>query len=359
MSNNPQHFSVYDTPPPAYGQSTSGTSNPPSEPGAPGVYGAYTGYAPSYNPILGQNYTPVIMAPTAPSVDYPYNSNYAPGERPGLYPLLPADPSTTALKAFFRKYEISPTFQEDVDVIRKYDIIIIGDDSTSMRDPSRYLSYRTNTVVNMTRWDELKETVAVVTELACILDDDGIDVRFLNEGKPHKNISSQEQVMALFNRAPTGRTPLTRVLREVMAMPTRKPKLILIVTDGEPNDDDGYDDSDKFLELVVNRDAQNNRIGILVCTSAEKQMKWLQRVDKEAKHVDVVDDYYSEREQILEIQGSGFSYSHGDHVLKMLLGPILQKYDDLDEKPLKRSTQSGSVRRSSNTKQKSSDCIII
>ena len=240
------------------------------------------------------------------------------------------------LRDFFRKYEISPTFQEDIDTIRKYDIVIIADDSGSMAEPSKYLSYRTGKFVEKTRWDELQETLEVIVELAILLDDDGIDLWFLNVENPIKNITSKQTIMDQFNRRPQGRTPLTKVLLRVMqeSSASGKPKLILIATDGEPNTDDGYNDCDNFLRVLKTRNVNMNRVGILACTTSDKQMEWLERVDVEAEHVDVVDDFLSEREQILKIQGRGFTYSHGDHILKMLLGPILQKYDDLDEKPL-------------------------
>lgn len=241
------------------------------------------------------------------------------------------------LKEFYTKYEISPYIQEDIDEVRKYDIFIIIDDSSSMKEPSKYLSLSTNTFVKKTRWDEAHETVDIISELAVILDDDGIDVRTLNVDMMY-NIRTTEQVSSLFNKVPHGRTPLTRVLREVMNTPFKKPKLILIVTDGEPNDDDGYSDCDNFYNLLKTRDADKNRIAILACTTSETQMEWLNKIDKIAEHVDVVDDYISEREEILSVQGVDFPYSHGDHILKMLLGPILQKYDDLDEKKFVRSS---------------------
>jgi len=235
---------------------------------------------------------------------------------------------------FFTKYDISRTFQEDIDEIKKYDIIVIADDSGSMKEPSRYLSFDSNCIVNGTRWNELKETVAIVTELAVLLDDDGIDIRFLNDSTYYSNITTPQQVMSLFNRQPQGRTPLTRVLSEVMNYESLsgKPRLILIITDGEPNNDSGYNDCDNFYRLLKNRNAKNNRISILACTTSDNQMDWLNKIDKDAQHVDVIDDYLSERDQILAVQGKSFSYSHGDHIVKMLLGPILQKYDDLDEK---------------------------
>jgi hypothetical protein len=236
------------------------------------------------------------------------------------------------LKDFFTKYEISPYIQEDIDEVRKYDITMIIDDSGSMLEPSSYLSFETNTFVTKTRWDEARETVNVVTKLAVLLDDDGIDVRTLNIDTVHTNIVNKEQIASIFNNTPNGRTPLTRVLREVMNTPSKKPKLILIVTDGEPNDDNGYSDCDNFYHLLASRNAELNRIAILACTTSAQQMEWLNKIDKITRHVDVIDDFLTEREQILKVQGHDFSYSHGDHVLKMLLGPILQRYDDLDEK---------------------------
>lgn len=277
---------------------------------------------------------------------------------PGYSSIYPQDDNNAKLKDFYRKYEISPLFQEDIECVKKYDIHVIADDSGSMVEPSEYLSFRTNKFVKKTRWDELQETVEVITELAILLDDDGIDLWFLNVRDPIKNVTCRETIMKQFNRVPRGRTPLTSVLRRVMQEPSvsGKPKLILIITDGEPNNDDGYDDSDNFLRLLKSRDVDNNRVSILACTSSDTHMQWLNRVDEEAKHVDVIDDYLTERTQILNVQGSSFSYSHGDHILKMLLGPVLQKYDDLDEKPIKKPTGSVSLNRRN---KKQNDCVIL
>jgi len=265
-----------------------------------------------------------------------YQNTYQPQYNPGVVVVSLENNRNILLKDFFRRYEISPLFQEDISCVKKYDIIVIADDSSSMTEPSEYLSFKTNKITKKTRWDELQETIEIIAELAVLLDDDGIDLWFLNVDNPIKNVTSKETVMQHFNRSPSGRTPLTKVLKRVMeeSSVSGKPKLILVATDGEPNDDDGYDDSENFLNLLKKRNVDKNRVSILACTSSDKQMKWLERVDTEAKHVDVIDDYNSEYKQIIAIQGKSFSYSRGDHILKMLLGPILQKYDDLDEKPI-------------------------
>jgi len=261
----------------------------------------------------------------------PYNPGFQPPYNPS-YQARPVD-KFELLKEFFRKYDISQIFQEDVDSILKYDIVIIADDSTSMTTPSTYISFKTNNEVTNTRWDELRETIEVIIELAICLDNVKIDIHFLNIESPLKNITSMEQLVPYFNRVPRGSTPLTKVLKRVMDEPTIKPKLILIATDGEPNDDDQKNDCDNFINLLKMRDSERNRIGILACTT--QKLEYLNIVDKKTKHVDIIDDYKSEYNEIISIQGKDFSYTHGDHVLKMLLGPLLQKYDELDEIPIK------------------------
>lgn len=45
----------------------------------------------------------------------------------------------------------------------------------------------------------------------------------------------------------------------------------------------------------------------------------------------VVDDYQSERAQILKAQGSNFRFTYGDYLCKALLGSIDPEFDQLDE----------------------------
>lgn len=285
----------------------------------PGKYYAYQSDLPLKNDNYNYQDTQSLYPSYAQPVNYHTNNNIT---------------KQAKLKEFFRKYEISPCFQEDISAASEYEIIVIADDSTSMRDPSDYLSIYNGRIVYGTRWTELQMTIEVLAEIGVILDDDGIDIWFLNRQEPVKNIRSAEEVKILFRDDPTGRTPLTAVLKKVMAQPTVKPKLILIATDGEPNDDDGYSDTDGFITLLSNRDFERNRIAILVCTTSEKTMKWLNDVEKKCKRVDVIDDFATEKSEILKVQGKDFTYTIGDHILKMILGPIFQKFDDLDEKPL-------------------------
>ncbi|CAF1536043.1 unnamed protein product [Rotaria sordida] len=48
--------------------------------------------------------------------------------------------------------------------------------------------------------------------------------------------------------------------------------------------------------------------------------------------MDVADDYRSEREEIRKVQGKNFPFSFGDYVVKILMGPIDNWFDPLDER---------------------------
>src|SRR5690606_8281934 len=140
-----------------------------------------------------------------------------------------------------------------------------------------------------TRWTHLKMVVEVVTKLGTILDSDGIDIWLLNERKvpitnPYtgeknrqifKNIRTMEEVNQIFDEDPEGLTPLTNVTRSVIESKSSKKKSITIATDGKPNNPDGYDDVDNFIDLLKYRDAKNNRISILALTNEKNTMAWL------------------------------------------------------------------------------------
>ncbi|VBB17580.1 hypothetical protein YASMINEVIRUS_43 [Yasminevirus sp. GU-2018] len=282
-------------------------------------YQEYTNY-PKYERDTQNSVIQPVLPPSVPLEipSPPYNPSFV------------DDKEDAKLQDFFVRNEISPYFQEDVCELAKYDIVLVCDDSSSMKEMSEYLSPKTNEIVKKTRWHELRETVEMIVELATLLDDDGIDVWFLNRASPYKNITTPEQVMKLFKKQPNGSTPLTATLKKVMDEPLKKPRLILIITDGEPNNE-GVSDCDAFKQLLKYRDSKNNRIGILACTTNDTTMNWLNILDKDIEDLDVTDDYITERDDILKIQGSYFEYTRTDHLIKMMLGPILKKYNDLDE----------------------------
>ncbi|CAF1475430.1 unnamed protein product, partial [Rotaria sordida] len=63
----------------------------------------------------------------------------------------------------------------------------------------------------------------------------------------------------------------------------------------------------------------------------EKCMSYLNDWDRAIPNLDVVDNYESEKEEILSIQGKSFPFSFGDYVVKVLMGGIDSWFDMLDE----------------------------
>ncbi|CAF1209767.1 unnamed protein product [Adineta steineri] len=110
-------------------------------------------------------------------------------------------------------YVVSPIFAEKLNKLKGYEIVFICDDSGSMKAP---LGDVTNPLgPQKTRWDELKETVSIVVDLASVFDPDGIDVYFLNR-ESMVNVRKSSELENIFAVEPEGSTPIVPVLRQVL-----------------------------------------------------------------------------------------------------------------------------------------------
>ena len=75
---------------------------------------------------------------------------------------------------------------------------------------------------------------------------------------------------------------------------------------------------------------------IVSCTDEEDTMSYLNNWDRALPRLDVVDDYKSEKNEVLRVQGRSFRFTFGDYVVKSLLGSIDPSLDNLDEHKLSR-----------------------
>jgi hypothetical protein len=239
-------------------------------------------------------------------------------------------PIPDAFAYYFQKYQISPYYRNDLMTLSQFDIIMVLDDSGSMG---------TATDVG-TRWGELKQMAAAVIDLGVLLDSDGIDVMFLNRGV-RRGVRSMNDVHDLFSRPPSGCTPLSKRVREAMNLPRQnpqKPILLLIATDGVPDTGEryghpDYDSVDIFrYVLEKERDPTKVFVSIIKCSDRDNETGYLDRMDRELLNLDVIDDYASERNEVLAKQPRGFVYSPGDNIARFLLGSVYPKYDNMDEK---------------------------
>eukprot|EP01059_Diplonema_ambulator_P014802 TRINITY_DN257_c0_g1_i2.p1 TRINITY_DN257_c0_g1~~TRINITY_DN257_c0_g1_i2.p1 ORF type:complete len:293 (+),score=92.14 TRINITY_DN257_c0_g1_i2:466-1344(+) len=239
---------------------------------------------------------------------------------------------TERLQRILTKYEITIAEASDLVALEGYEIVFVIDDSGSMSLPSEPASKRT-LGKNRSRWEELGETVKMVAELACVFDDDGIDLYFLNR-PALKGIKSADDatLVAALSSDPSGGTPLTETVQRVVNDfgSSERPVLMLIATDGEPNGGPG-----RFVDLVTHIVKKKNtsrtfKFQILACTDDASAVSWLDDFDKRFDEVDVTDDYWTERDQVLK-SGRCHKFNRSDWVTKALLGPIIRKFDAWDE----------------------------
>ena len=115
-------------------------------------------------------------------------------------------------KIIAQQYEIKPEFCQKLRQLEGFEIILLCDDSGSM-----------STIVDdnkdpfgkkMTRWDELKNTVRIVVDIASTLDKNGLDLYFLNR-PPIYNVANFDQVQVAFQYQPNGYTPLSQTIDRI------------------------------------------------------------------------------------------------------------------------------------------------
>ena len=76
------------------------------------------------------------------------------------------------LSDFITKHEISTDYAIKLRQLEGYDIVVICDDSGSMKTPVS--TPNTKSFLSLpTRWQEMQNIVSIITEVSIILDDDG------------------------------------------------------------------------------------------------------------------------------------------------------------------------------------------
>ena len=213
--------------------------------------------------------------------------------------------------------------------LRDYEIVIVCDDSGSMKTPVD------NTP--RTRWDELCSIVKMVIRIGVIFDSNGVDIHFLNR-ESYVNVTNPETVDKAFEKPPRGFTPLVPVLNRIfesrLADQGRDKKLLVFVaTDGAPTDGNGNEVIDELERCMKEtRRADTTHVSFLLCTDEPACVRYMAKWDREMKNVDVTDDFNTERNTIRKNpKNKDLAFSHGDYIVKALVGAIDPEMDDLNE----------------------------
>lgn len=239
-----------------------------------------------------------------------------------------------AYRNIIEKYQINRIIANKLQILKKFKISFIFDDSGSMNSILQDSPLNTDSL-KTTRWDELKYFAKISIELAAFFNQDGCDIYFLNrEPSLVKNIKRADELDEYFKERPEGPTPLTKTLKRVltddlMRQDDRK-LLIIICTDGEPTDLNGQVNIEEFRRCLESR-KNDVYTTIVACTDNQSSVAYLNEFDCKLRNLDVVDDYRSELQEVRKVQGNRFSFTFGDYVVKSLIGSIDLTLDHLDE----------------------------
>jgi hypothetical protein len=242
----------------------------------------------------------------------------------------------TKVDEFCQKYQVNSNFVPRLEQLKRYKIVLIADDSGSMR-----LASDAQIEGVSTRWDELKLMCKLLVELYSAFNDGGIDIHFLNR-KAILNVKDEHdsRLFASFAQPPAGPTPICNILQKVLDSKIEKPKIVIIATDGCPTGMDGKSsDVHRLKNILSTRDADANFVSIVACTGDDQVMAYLNRWDIEIPNLDVTDDYVSERTEIWRAQGEQFGFGYADYVIKLALGCTDRYFDRLDELTPQRAAQ--------------------
>ncbi|CAF1383256.1 unnamed protein product [Rotaria sp. Silwood1] len=306
-----------------------------------------------------QQYPSLPSAPPSYNTDMQLNQQQYRHSLPNYH--TTSDERMADFQQLVDRYEINYTFAKKLRALEGYEIVFICDDSGSMNTPLGDLSGPFDKAPS--RWDELKQTVSIVVDIASVLDPDGVDVYFLNR-EPMFHVRNSSELIPVFALPPAGPTPIVPVLRRVLhdkqnEIEERK-LLILLATDGVPTDNQGHRDIRSFEYVLKHERKPINRIPvtIIACTDDDDCIGYLNDWDKKIPNLDVVDDYRNEKREIQARQGKQFPFSFGDYVVKILMGGVDSWFDDLDEKKVMTDGY-GRTTASADSNRKKWHCIIL
>ncbi|KAJ7131667.1 hypothetical protein C8R43DRAFT_1024227 [Mycena crocata] len=258
-----------------------------------------------------------------------------------LVPTLPKRSHSNKYRSsnWLRKPMRKETFENALEILRKYDTVILVDDSGSMTLPG--------SKKGLTRWYEAGEALEALAETAQQYDADGIDIYFLNNRKETLNIKSPSEVRALFNKVkPSGATPtgerLDQILKprivrleEARIDPDGTPKNkqtgdvikrvnFIVITDGEATDNPKYPIIDAASRLKAMSNLCMIQLGIQFVQIGNDS-----RATRALKELD--DDLHKTgniRDIVDTTPYSKLNPVTADGLIKVLLGGINRRIDD-------------------------------
>ncbi|KAH7909731.1 hypothetical protein BJ138DRAFT_1114713 [Hygrophoropsis aurantiaca] len=217
--------------------------------------------------------------------------------------------------------------EDALETLRKYDTVILMDDSRSMEGPL---------------WAEARDALSLLAEIAVTYDADGIDLYFLNDARYGKGLKDSAAVKKLFRDVkPSGATPIGQGLESLIlpylasldkarkrrsrgdnsAAQQVKPVNYIVITDGAPTDEP----EEVIVATAKRLDAHHHPL-----TQLGIQFVQIGRSRKAAAYLQELDDALGATHGIRDIVDttpySGEQLT-AEMLIKILLGGINRRVD--------------------------------
>ncbi|AYV76842.1 MAG: hypothetical protein Barrevirus1_64 [Barrevirus sp.] len=260
---------------------------------------------------------------------------------PQLDPTVPSLSPNQGLSKFellVKQNELNPYIADKLrEVLSTCEIVLLCDDSDSMSLPIAEEGTDPFSPKRSTRWLELKKLAAIIIQFVTAVNDSGLDIYFLNRPKV-TNVVSVAGLQSVFSVPPTGSTNLMEGLNSIYndkrAVFQHKKLLIVVVSDGEPNDNTGSNARQNLYDTIdhmVSNSNGNIHISFAECTDNAEDMEYLDAWDGRLKNFDNTEDYREELLRIKTIQGQQFKFDFTDYVIKILLATFVRWFFNLDQ----------------------------
>ncbi|VVT45686.1 uncharacterized protein SAPINGB_P000840 [Magnusiomyces paraingens] len=361
-----QQPGAYGQQPGAYGQQPGGYGQQPGAYGQqqrPGAYGQQQpGYGQQQQPQYGQQQYGQQQQPQYGQQPGGYGQPQQQQQQggagtQGFYNSLMKAVQENRLQAFYspqRIQQIAGSIGNKIDQVSQYwkipmeialdlvrlalyDIIIYADDSGSMSFEE-----------NGERIDDLKLIISRAAYIASLFDDDGIEVRFMNNSTEGNGLRSEQEVLNLVSRVQfRGLTPLgtnleRKVLTPLVIGPARnralkKPVLVITVTDGTPAGESPSTLTNVIAQAKNELSRTQYGPGALGLQFAQvgndiRAREFLAKLDVDpivGGMVDCTSNFEVEQDEMARL---GVNLDPQTWLVKMLLGAIDPSYDEQDEK---------------------------
>lgn len=242
------------------------------------------------------------------------------------------------LQGLANNWDIPMEIAVDLCTLALYDVVFYCDDSGSMRAEERG-----------ERIDDLKTILGKAAGVAALFDDDGIEVRFMNNNVEGNGIKHADQAVRLVDSVRfSGITPLgtqldRKVLRPIVVDLARrnqlaKPILVIVVSDGAPVGED----RSTVRNVVLNAVNETTRAGYPGAVRFQfaqvgtdlKAQEFLAELDNDHQiggYIDATSHYELEAMEFSKKNG-GMDLSPSLWLVKMMVGAIDRSYDEQDER---------------------------